>query len=236
MPFRWALKKSEVLNKIDLQEDIPSICAQKLKFNQVDIALVPVALLAEFPTFEVVSNYCIGAFKKVDSVMLYSDVPLNEMETIVLDYQSLSSINLTKVLCKFFWKINPHFVNAFPGFEKETKGTKASVVIGDRTFELNGSYKYQYDLAEEWYKFTHLPFVFAAWVSNKKINELFLSEFNSVLKQGIDNIDEALAEIIPDEIVKNYNLSNYLKNRISYPLDEPKKEAMRKFINYMEEL
>ena len=43
LPFKWALKRSEFLKKIDLQEDIPSICAQKLKFRQVDLALVPVA-------------------------------------------------------------------------------------------------------------------------------------------------------------------------------------------------
>lgn len=236
LPFRWALKKSEVLTKIDLQEDIPSICAQKLKFNQVDIALVPVALLAELPTYSIVSNYCIGAYKKVDSVMLYSDVPLHEIESIVLDYQSLTSINLVKVLSKFFWNINPTFVNAFPGFENQTKGTKASVVIGDRTFELNGNYKYEYDLAEEWFKFTQLPFVFAVWASTKNVDEKIVSEFNKALGLGVNNIDTALSEMPASSIKNGYNVSNYLKNYISYNLDDLKKQAIYLFLEYMKKL
>ena len=236
MPFRWALKKSEVLNKIDLQEDIPSICAQKLKFNQVDIALVPVALLAELPAYEIVSNYCIGALKKVDSVMLYSNVPLNQIETIVLDYQSLTSINLVKVLSKFFWKVNPVFVNAFPGYETETKEKKASVVIGDRTFELNGTYKYEYDLAEEWYKFTQLPFVFAVWASTKNVSENIVTEFNRALETGVNNINEALSEMPEIKTKNNYNVSSYLKNCISYNLDEPKRKAIHLFLKYMKEV
>ncbi len=34
LPFKWALKRSPLLSQIDLQEDIPSICAQKLMCGQ----------------------------------------------------------------------------------------------------------------------------------------------------------------------------------------------------------
>lgn len=104
LPFKWALKRSELLKKIDLQEDIPSICAQKLKFNQVDLALVPVALIPELDTYFIETDFCIGADGIVDSVKLYSSVPLSEIKTVTLDYQSKSSITLTKILFQFFWK------------------------------------------------------------------------------------------------------------------------------------
>src|SRR5690242_8821649 len=98
LPFKWALKNSDIMEKIDLQEDIPSICAQKLKFGQVDLALVPVALIAELPEHHIETEFCIGAHGKVDSVKLYSHVPLKEIETVTLDYQSKTSITLAKVL------------------------------------------------------------------------------------------------------------------------------------------
>ena len=68
LPFKWALKQSELIKKIDLQEDIPSICGQKLKFKQVDLALMPVAMLTELDTFFIETDFCIGANGRVDSV------------------------------------------------------------------------------------------------------------------------------------------------------------------------
>lgn len=236
LPFKWALKKSDLMSQIDLQEDIPSICAQKLKFKQVDLALVPVALLAELPNYHVVTDYCIGAYKVVDSVKLYSDVPLNEIETITLDYQSRSSITLTKVLSKFYWMISPKFIDASPGFEANTKHTNASVVIGDRTFDLNGKYTYEYDLAEEWYKFTGLPFVFAAWVSTEKLDERFIAEFNAVLKYGVDFCFAAINEMSHTLSISKEMAQEYLTKRIDFKLDDEKRKAMELFLSYIKQL
>ncbi|MGZ3919535.1 MAG: menaquinone biosynthetic enzyme MqnA/MqnD family protein [Bacteroidia bacterium] len=235
LPFKWALKRSELFEKIDLQEDIPSICAQKLKFRQVDLALVPVALLPELDHYFIETDYCIGTKGLVDSVKLYSQVPLNEIKTITLDYHSKSSITLTKVLCKFYWKISPQYSDAMPGFEKNVSGTNANVIIGDRTFELNGKFAFEFDLATEWKKFTGLPFVFAAWVSNKKLNEEFISEFNSVLKYGVNNCLTAINESQKLSISKEKAIE-YLTKRIDYNLDSEKRKAMGLFLDYIRQL
>ena len=104
MPYKWALKRSDLLDKIDLQEDIPSICAQKLKFGQVDIALVPVALLPELNSYFIETDFCISADGKVDSVKLYSEVPLNKIKTIILDYLH-SNIGTTYITYMQFLEI-----------------------------------------------------------------------------------------------------------------------------------
>lgn len=235
LPFRYGIKHSELIAGMDLQEDIPSICAQKLKFNQVDIGLVPVALLPELDHYKIITDYCIGANGKVDSVKLYSQVPLNEIKSVTLDYQSRSSIKLTKVLNKFYWKQNFEFKDAKPGYEQNINGTNAAVVIGDRTFALNGTFEYEFDLAEEWKKMTGLPFVFAAWVTTSEIDENFVNEFNKVLENGIKHIEEAIKE---SQIVhpKNFDASDYLSNKISYNLDDKKREALQLFLKYISEL
>jgi chorismate dehydratase len=227
------LKKSDLIKRIDLQEDIPSICAQKLKYKQVDLALVPVALLSELPHYHIETDFCIGAFKKVDSVKLYSEVPLVQIESITLDYQSRSSITLTKVLCRFFWNITPKYVDAIPGFEKDTKHKNASVVIGDRTFDLNGKYNYEYDLAEEWFKFTGLPFVFAAWVSTEKMDPDFIKEFNAVLKYGVDHTADAINENVGNLSLSKEKALEYLTERIDYRLDDEKRKGMQFFLKYI---
>ncbi len=235
LPFRYGLKNSELINNIDLQEDIPSICAQKLKFKQVDIGLVPVALLPELDNYKIITDYCIGANGKVDSVKLYSEVPLNEIRTVTLDYQSKSSIKLTKVLNKFYWKQDFEFKDAKPGYEQNISGTNAAVVIGDRTFTLNGTFKYEFDLAEEWKKMTGLPFAFAAWVTTSDVDPKFISEFNEALKNGIKNTQEAIEES-NSKHPSDFNASDYLTNKISYELDDRKQEALKLFLKYISQL
>ncbi len=236
LPFKWALKKSALLEQMDLQEDIPSICGQKLKFGQVDLALIPVAILAELDHFFIETDFCIGANGAVDSVKLYSQVPLEEISTVTLDYQSRSSITLTKVLFKFFWKKEVTYQDAKPGFEQNIKDAHAAVVIGDRTFTLNGQYAYEYDLASEWKKFTGLPFVFAAWVSREKLPTTFITEFNAVLTEGVQHIEQAVQEHGPVKNLSAPKTIEYLTQRIDYNLDEAKRKALELFLEYINQL
>ncbi|MCA0431364.1 MAG: menaquinone biosynthesis protein [Bacteroidetes bacterium] len=234
LPFRWALHNSNFIKKIDLQEDIPSICAQKLKYQQVDVALVPVALLPELNNYYIITEYCIGANKLVDSVKLYSQVPIHEVETILLDYQSKTSVTLVKVLCNELWKVKVNYKNAEVGFENNVTDKTAAVIIGDRTFGLKNKFNFEYDLATEWFNLTGLPFVFAAWVANEKLNDNFIEEFNTVLKYGVNNIDSAV-----NELNKNYNkdfIIDYLKNKISYNLDDGKKIGLELFLKKIKQL
>ena len=237
LPFRWAIRHSGLLSRIELQEDIPSICAQKLKYKQVDIGLVPVALLNELDNYKIIINYCIGAKGKVDSVKLYSKVELEKITTITLDYQSKSSITLTKILAKEFWKINPLFLDAKPGFENSVKGNDAVVVIGDRAFDLNNKYKFEWDLSEEWKKFTGLPFVFAVWVlySDNVTND-FIEEFNKVIEHGLKNIPEALKDYKSKLPSTNFDPLNYLTKKIDYNLDKDKQKALKIFLQKMKNL
>lgn len=236
LPFKWALKKSELLKHIDLQEDIPSICAQKLIYKQVDLALIPVAVLADMEHFFIETDFCIGANGRVDSVKLYSEVPLEAIETVTLDYQSRSSITLTKVLMKFFWKKKVNYVDAKPGFETTIGGTNAAVVIGDRTFTLNGKHSYEYDLAWEWQKFTGLPFVFAAWVSSEKLPDDFITDFNAVLQHGVSRIPQAIEEAYGNTALSKAQTLEYLSQRINYRLDASKREALNRFLTYIRDL
>lgn len=232
-PFLFAINNSELKNEFELELDIPSVCANKLKNNLVDIGLVPVAILPELTNYNIITDYCIGAEGKVASVKLYSQKPLHELTHILLDYQSKTSITLVQVLNKFFWKKNIQFIDAAPGFENEIKNTTGAVIIGDRTFTLP-KYPYEIDLADEWLKQTQLPFVFAAWVSNKEIDPIFISKFNAVLNFGVNHIQEAVYN--NPKNIDGFDAYDYLKNKISYNLTERKKLGMAKFLEFTKQL
>lgn len=224
-PFVYGIMHSGLLDQIDLSLDIPSVCANKLIENQVDIGLVPVAALLHIKDYQIISNYCIGAKGKVDSVFIFSNKPIQEIRTLQLDAQSRTSNNLSKVLLKYHWKINPELLNS--------ELADAFVQIGDRTFANRDHYPYQYDLAAEWFNFTGLPFVFAVWASNKPIPEDFKIAFNEALKYGLDHRKEVIAGLPK---VENLDLEDYLTRKIDFNLDEQKISALEKFLGLIRTL
>ena len=228
-PFVHGLKQSELIKIIDLQLDYPSICAEKLINGIVDLALVPVAVIPKLKEAYIISDYCIGANGSVDTVCLYSDVPIEEIESIALDYQSRTSVALLKILLNEYWQLNPELKKANVGFEENIKGNHAALVIGDRAFALNTKYAYIYDLSAIWKKMTGLPFVFAAWVANKKLPQDFIVSFNKALEKGLSNIDKALA-LEGNSYPNCKNPEDYLNNKISYNLDVEKQKGMELFL------
>ena len=233
LPFIYGLEKSKIINDVEISTYIPSICAEKLINNEVDLGLIPVAVLPKLDEYHIISNYCIGAKNKVDSVFLFSEVPLNKIENIILDYQSQSSNNLTKVLCKNYWEITPNFIDAHKNYQSEITANTAGVVIGNRALENKSKYKYVYDLAYEWYKFTGKQFVFALWVSNKKLKQDFIDKFNNALSFGINNIHKIKNTT---NYLSNSEFNNYLTKNIDYNFDSNKKESLNLFLNYISEL
>ena len=229
IPFIHGLKQSELINTIDLQLDYPSICADKLINGTVDLALVPVVVIPKLRHPYIISDYCIGANGAVDTVCLYSDVPIDKIESIGLDYQSRTSVALLKVLLKEYWKLNPELKKVDVGFEDNIKGKHAALVIGDRAFTLNAKHKFIYDLSAIWKEMTDLPFVFAAWVSNTKLPQDFINTFNKALENGLSNIDKALA-LEGDSYPNCENPEDYLNNKISYSLDAEKQKGMELFL------
>lgn len=230
LPFIYGIENNqEFLKKINLQRDIPSTCAKKLLLDEVDLGLIPVAVIPQLKEYHIISDYCIGAVDKVDTVLLLSDVPLNKIENIYLDYHSRTSVRLCQLLAEKFWKIKVNYLQAEEGFIDKIQGKTAGVLIGDRTFKLSKKYQYIFDLSEEWMRWQKLPFVFAAWVSNKKLPQSFIKEFNKVLKNGVENIDKAIEKFAWDIIPKTAQ-AQYLKHSISYSLDKEKRKGLQTFL------
>ncbi len=231
-PFIYGLENSDIFNEIEISRDIPSVCAQKLKNGLVDLGLVPVAVLPHLNSYNIISDFCIGTKQKVDSVFLFSQVKLEDIKNIILDYQSNTSNNLTKILVSEFWKINTKFTDAYQNYEKDIKNHTAGVIIGDRAIELKDKFKYKFDLSYEWYKYTNMPFVFALWVSNTKLNNAFIQAFNKALSFGLRNISPELIT----ENFKNNNpeyLYDYLTKKIDYNFDSNKKKSLELYLSLL---
>jgi chorismate dehydratase len=116
---------------------------------------------------------------------LFSEVPVNEIERVYLDYQSRSSVALLKWLMKEYWNIHPEMIDATDdNYRKKIQGTTAGLVIGDRAFEQRKISTFIYDLASEWRSITGLPFVFAAWISKRPLDGSFIQSLMKQMQLG----------------------------------------------------
>lgn len=230
LPFIYGLTHSDIKNEIELSLDVPAVCAKKLIEGVVDIGLIPVAAILDLPETHIISDFCIGADGAVNSVFIFSNCAVEEIEFLQLDPESKTSNQLAWVLLKNYWKINPEKVNNATDYSASAQAKTAFVQIGDRTFGKKNNYPFSYDLAEEWKNFTGLPFVFAVWVSNKKIESAFIAKLNLALKFGLDNRAEIIKKAIK---IPDFDLDDYLYLKIDYKFDDAKREALRRFYEYL---
>ena len=229
-PLLYGIERSkELMQQIELITDYPSKIAAQLLDGAIDIGLVPVAVIPKMKEYNINTDYCIGAENDVASVCLFSEVELDKIETILLDYQSRTSVNLCKVLLKNYWKKDIVLEDATPDFVDQINGTTAAILIGDRALKQRSKSKYIYDLAGEWKAFTGLPFVFAAWISNKKLPADFISLFNEKNVEGLNNMEAVIKENECDF----YDLKTYYTKNISYNLTDAKRKGMKLFLELL---
>lgn len=212
--------------EIELLIDYPANIAAQLLRDEIDLGLVPVAIIPSLEEHFIISDYCIACDGQVASVCLFSEVPLHEIETIYLDYQSRTSVALLKILLRDYWKVEPHLIPADKGYEKSVKGKTAALVIGDRALEMRSSYPFIFDLGLAWKEMTGLPFVFAAWVSNKRLSPEFISAFNKANAYGFNNLDR----VIDSLGYKTYDLNTYYRENIQYRFDDQKRKGLGLFL------
>jgi len=225
-PLIYGFEQGLMQDKIDLVMDYPANIAAALLANTIDIGLVPVAILPEMDAYYIVGNHCIAADRAVASVCLFSEVPLEKIETVILDYQSRTSVRLAQLLMKEHWKISPVFQHAGADFRDLISGTTAAVVIGDRALEQRRISTYSYDLAGAWKEMTGLPFVFAAWISNKPLSPEFINAFNTANEFGLSQLD-TIVQLNPYSV---FDLQAYYTNNISFRLDDQKMLGLELFL------
>lgn len=232
-PLIYGLEKPPVSERIELIGDYPSRIAAMLQSGEIDLGLIPVAVIPQLPEYHIVGDYCIGTEGEIASVALFSEVPMQEVEKVYLDYQSRTSVALLLFLMKEYWGINPQIIQAEgEDYREKIQGSTAGLVIGDRALEQRKVSTFIYDLGSEWRKITGLPFVFAAWVSTKPLPEDFLQDFNQGNALGLQKVDE----IVAANPYPLFDLKKYYTLHLSYQLDEAKKKGMQRFLEVIRDL
>jgi len=233
-PFIAGLEHFQNQHNYKLSIDLPFQCAEKLISFEADLGLIPVAKIKELPEHFIVSNYCIGALGKVESVVIVSNEPLESLTSVILDRESRTSVLLAKILMRDLWKKEVQWIVEGENNIVNLPSKTGAVLIGNRALLFRSRYKYVVDLAECWQQLTGLPFVFACWVSNKKIDGATIELLNQSFEHGLTQ-RKNIIELNRNKYPEN-DLERYLFENIRYQFDEPAKEGLQLFLQKLESL
>jgi chorismate dehydratase len=148
----------------ELVLDVPSRLAELLAEGNLDVALIPVIEYFRAGSYTIVPDIAIASRGPVLSVTLFSRVPWSEIRRVALDEGSRTSATLTQIVMRKRYAINPAIEPLALDAKAEEVDADAVLLIGDRAMRacLPG-FAYAFDLGQEWFDWTGLPFVYAVW-------------------------------------------------------------------------
>lgn len=221
-PFSEGIRLSGLVDKVEVHRVTPSLCAQLFEERKVDISLCPIGALRDMPDYKICGKYCIGADGEVGTVVLLSQVPIDEIKSVRFDDQSRTSNVLLQILAKHYWKKEWSYY-----FESDEAAPESCLMIGDKVFQHKSEYAYAYDLADAWTSMTELPMVFAVWIAKPDVPQSIIDEIDRSFEMGMHEVESGNTQLEDWE-------REYLMNSISYPFDDEKMRALRKFQSLME--
>jgi chorismate dehydratase len=236
-PFLDGLEQEFHGHEIELQLLPPSQCAVALREGRCDLALIPVGSLIDFQQVEILPNYCIGARGAVDSVFIFSELPIEELDCLQLDPHSRSSNALAQILLKHHWHRElPLLQPARRNFDN-IKGTTGGVVIGDVAIRMRERFTYHYDLAEAWQQMTGLPFAFAVWVARPgALDAYWRKRLNQAFAWGVRQAPQSAQKWATHFELKPDFAHHYLTHSIQFEFDAPKHRALAMYLRLLQHL
>jgi chorismate dehydratase len=223
-------------DELEIKEVPPSACAEALRLGLCDMALMPVGGLIDFTGITVMKDHCIGADGAVDSVFLFSHVPIQHATAMVMDPHSRSSNGLASVLLREYWNHDIPKIEPVGERFAQIQGSVCGVGIGDKAFAMKATFPHVYDLAEVWKRFTGLPFVFAVWAYRADALEpAQLERLRMALEWGRANRQKSALRWAATYGYSVEDGQHYLMRSISYEFDSAKHEAMKKYFGLLQQ-
>jgi len=191
----------------------PADLVARFARKEVDIALLPVAA-GEALGIPRVGTLGIAGEGPVDSVLLFLRRPIREVRSVALDPASRTSRVLTSLLLEEALGLSPRYTDP---------PADAELVIGDAALVRGTKDEPRIDLAEEWTRWTGLPFVFAAWYGDARAGPALEEAY----ARGQQHLHRYAREAGLDLAVPA--LERYLRERIRYRIGPREEKGLALF-------
>jgi len=233
-PLNYGFKHGLGFEHFHLKFQVPSVCSDQLRSGEVDAGLISSIEYLRIPGLKIVPGLCIASPKRVRSVVLLSKVPPESIKTLALDTSSRTSVVLAQILLRERYGTQAQAAEMPPDIEAMLAENDAALMIGDQAMRINREGLMVLDLAEEWYAWTGLPFVFALWAVRPDAPELDLPGgvapfFHQSFEQGRKNIESIIDEAWRSIGWTKQELRDYLTKNLSHTLGETERESLSLF-------
>src|SRR3977135_930948 len=217
-PLIWSFLYGSRQNTVELfTHKAPSRCAEMLRNNEVDAALVPVIEYQHIPGAVMVPDVCVGSRSAVRSVVIASKQNnLKKIKRVALDDSSRTSVALVKIIFREFLGFEPEWQTAPPDLRSMLEHNDAALIIGDPAMKIPLEKFHVFDLATLWHDYTGFGFVFAMWMAAKNSAEQVREiDFEAVRDEGLANLDQIAARQ-GDQILTPEEIQDYLTRNIAF--------------------
>lgn len=233
-PLNYGFKHGLGFEHFHLKFQVPSVCADRLKSGEVDAGLISSIEYLRIPDLKIVPGLCIASPKRVRSVVILSKVPPEEITSLALDTSSRTSVVLGQILLRERFGVDARVVDMAPDAETMLAHCDAALLIGDVAMRARREGLLVLDLAEEWYAWTGLPFVFALWTVRADAPVLDVPGgvgpfFHKSLELGRQNLAALVDEAWRTIGWTKPELKEYLTENITYCLGEAERESLALF-------
>ena len=226
---------------------VPAQLNRLLAHGEIDVCPSSSIEYATHPDrYVILPDLSISAVGPVKSVMLFSRVPIEQLDgaTIAMTTESDTSVNLLKIILGLFHRFTNRFQRTDLPLKEALEAHPGLLLIGDKALRgaLAGTAPHVYDLGELWYRFTGLPFVFALWLVRREAAE---SQRDKVVRLGADLLEaklisyESYPAIAAEAPERNWigeeQLVDYWRT-ISYDLTPAHLDGLRLFFRHAAEL
>lgn len=228
---------------------VPSMLNKMLAAGEVDVCpCSSIEFARHADMYQILPGHCIGSDGPVQSVMLYSSLPVARLahRKVFVTGQSATSVVLLKILLsrRFGLEGVSYEVTDLP-WQKALQQGAATLLIGDNALMAlqDGNFENCYDLGAEWKEWTGLPFVYALWLINKnsvKSKQTELNSFANQLNWVRDRLPDEFGRLAEIEAKTSWMtaeyLENYWRNFLSYQLDQRHIAGVSRYFELASEL
>ena len=211
--------------------DVPSVCAALLHEGLVDVGLIPAVEYLR-GDYAIVPGVAIGSDGPVQSVAVFTRVPIEQVGTLALDTSSRTSVALTRILCARYWGIAPTFTGAEPDMHRMLAGADAALVIGDRALEAEAAAfgATKVDLGEAWKAMTGLPFVYAVWTGRSgAVDHEQVEALQAARARGEREVAAIAGEVAAGDPAAERRALVYLRDTLKYGLGDREIAGLQRF-------
>ncbi len=197
-------------DEVKIVRATPSVLNGMIDRGELDISPVSSVYYIEHrEALVLLGGLSISSNGPVMSVVLYSRLPLGRLDRrdVAVTVASTTSVEILQSMFAM--------EGVSPGLRPiesrtDARDADAVLLIGDDALhDRNNSWAYQYDLGEEWHRWTGLPAVFAVWVARRSSLRIYDERIGAVSRWLLDALDRGLADRdkIVDEAMRRSGLS-----------------------------